>query len=157
MDEPAPDETSDPRLWKKDGWIARVIKNDDDDGWAVEMVRRGDSEPALVTPWTMGRDKKNPKPMDHSSFHTLVKTVTEVLIRHEKAARDRMHRTCTISLDDGQRIRVDLDIAQDEDDPHGWLASFDEATGEALRSTRVVPTFKLTPTSAKRFAHSGDA
>ena len=94
--------------------------------------------------------------MDHSSFHTLVKTVTEVLIRHEKAARDRMHRTCTISLDGGQRIRVDLDIAQDEDDPHGTLAAFDEASGEALRSTRVVPVFKLTPTSATRFAQSGE-
>ena len=155
MDE-HPEETSDPRLWKKDGWIARVVKNEDDDGWAVEMTRRGDSEPALVTPWTMGRDKKNPKPMDHSSFHTLVKTVTEVLVRHAKAARDRLHRTTTISLDDGQRVRVDLDIAQDEDDPHAQLAAFDEASGEALRSARVIPNFKLTATAAKRFAQSGE-
>jgi hypothetical protein len=156
MDEPV-EEISDPRLWKKDGWVARVVKNEDDDGWAVEMTRRGDSEPALVTPWTMGRDKKNPKPMDHSSFHTLVKTVTEVLVRHQKAAHDRLHRTVSISLDDGTRIRVDLDIAQDEDDPHATLAAFDEASGDELRSTRVQPAFKLSQASAKKFAQTGDA
>ena len=53
-----------PRLWQDRGWTARVIKNNDDDGWAVEMLRQGESEPALVGPWTMGRDKKNPKPLD---------------------------------------------------------------------------------------------
>lgn len=36
----------DERLWRKSGWVARVIKNEDDDGWAVEMTRVGDSEPA---------------------------------------------------------------------------------------------------------------
>ena len=133
-----------------------MVKNEDDEGWAVEMSRVGDAEPALVGHWTMGRDKKNPKPMDHSSFHTLVKTVTEVLVRHAKAAHDRLHRTTKISLEDGQRIRVDLDIAQDEDDPHAILAAFDEASGEALRSTRVAPNFALTAKSAKRFAQSGE-
>ena len=150
------DDISDPRLWKKEGWIARVVKNEDDDGWAVQMIRRGDSEPALVTPWTMGRDKKNPKPMDHSSFRTLVKTVTEVLTRHQAAAKARLHRTCTVALDDGQRVRVDLDIAQDDDDPHAIIASFDEMSGEALRSTRVMATFALNAKSAMRFAKTGE-
>jgi hypothetical protein len=54
--------TEEERLWKKNGWIARVIKNEDDDGWAVEMTRVGDAEPALVGPWVMGRDKKTPDP-----------------------------------------------------------------------------------------------
>ena len=27
------------RLWRDNGWTARVIKNNDDDGWAVEMIR----------------------------------------------------------------------------------------------------------------------
>ena len=27
-----------PRLWAQKGWTARVIKNEDDDGWAVEMT-----------------------------------------------------------------------------------------------------------------------
>ena len=150
------EDTSDPRLWKKEGWIARVVRNEDDVGWAVEMRRVGDSDPSLVTPWTMGRDKINPKPMDHSSFRTLVKTVNEVLIRHQAAAHDRMHRTTTVSLDDGQRVRVDLAIAEDEDDPHGMLAAFDETSGTELRSARVAPNFKLSAASAKRFAHNGE-
>jgi hypothetical protein len=154
--ETSPDEEiSDPRLWKKDGWIARVIKNEDDDGWAVEMTRRGDSEPALVTPWTMGRDKKNPKPLDHPSFHTLVKTVTEVLLRHEHAARARLHRTLSCTADDGQRIRVDLDIVPDEDDPHAIVAAYDERTSELIRSARTGPDFKLSSATAAKFVRTG--
>lgn len=151
------EEISDPRLWKKDGWIARVIKNENDDGWAVEMTRRGDSEPALVTPWTMGRDKKNPKPMDHSSFHTLVKTVTEVLRRHEMALRERLHRELSIDGADGRRIKITLDIVPDEDDPHALIAAFDEATDEPIRSGRTSPTFKLSAKTAQRFVLTGEA
>ena len=52
------------RTWQDKGWTAQVIKNEDDDGWAVAMYKQGHDEPALVGPWTMGRDKKNPKPLD---------------------------------------------------------------------------------------------
>ena len=76
--------TQDPLLWRDDGWTARVIKNIDDEGWAVEMIRDGQAEPALVGPWTMGRDKKNPKPLSAPAFATLVKTATEVIARHEQ-------------------------------------------------------------------------
>ncbi len=57
-------------LWHHNGWEARVIKNEDDDGWAVAMTQDGQAEPSLVGPWTMGRDKKNPKPLDVSAFNT---------------------------------------------------------------------------------------
>ena len=57
----------DPTFWRDNGWTARVIKNEDDEGWAVAMTRDGEAEPALVGPWTMGRDKKNPKPLDATS------------------------------------------------------------------------------------------
>lgn len=152
----AVEETSDPRLWKKEGWICRVIKNGDDDGWAVEMQRRGDAEPALVTPWTMGRDKKNPKPLDHSSFRTLVKTASEVLLRHEQSARARLHRSMSI-VEAGQRIRVDVDIVPDDDDPHAIIAAFDEQSDELIRSERTSPTFKLSATTAARFVRTGEA
>jgi hypothetical protein len=145
-----------PGLWKKSGWIAKVIKNEDDDGWAVAMTRVGDSEPALVGPWTMGRDKRNPKPLDASAFATLVKTAREILMRHEQAARASLHRSRTVTTDDGQRIKVDLDIVQDEDDPHAILSAVDDATGEPLRSTRVAASFALTPASAERFARNGE-
>jgi hypothetical protein len=57
------DKIEQPRLWRDNGWTARVIKNEDDDGWAVAMIKDGEPEPALIGPWTMGRDKKNPKPL----------------------------------------------------------------------------------------------
>src|SRR5687767_10485720 len=78
---PAPIEIMEDRLWIKNGWTAKVIKNEDDDGWAVEISKEGIPEPVLVSPWVMGRDKKNPKPFDAPSFATFVKTATEVLRR----------------------------------------------------------------------------
>ena len=58
-------------MWPDDCWTERIIKNDDDDGWAVAMIKDGEPEPALVGLWTMGRDKKNPKPLDLSAFTTI--------------------------------------------------------------------------------------
>ena len=86
-----------PRLWRDDGWTARVIKNDDDEGWAVAMIKDGEAEPALVGPWTMGRDKKNPKPLDTSAFHTLVKTASEVLRRHEQQLHATLHKSVIVN------------------------------------------------------------
>jgi len=138
---------NEPRLWRDDGWTARVIKNEDDDGWAVEMIKEGESEPALVGPWTMGRDKKNPKPLDHPSFHTLVKTASEVLRRHEQQLHAMLHKSITVSID-GATITVTLDIVPDEDDPYATLAAADE-NGDRLGSVRVSPTFKLNRDSAE--------
>ncbi|HEX7480192.1 MAG TPA: hypothetical protein VF331_20500 [Polyangiales bacterium] len=153
----ADEDIMDPGLWKKSGWVARVIKNENDDGWAVAMTRVGDSEPALVGPWTMGRDKKNPKPLDAGAFATLVKTANEILMRHEQAERARLHRSRTITGDDGLRVRVDLDILQDEDDPHAMLSAIDERSNSLLHSRRVSPDFKLTEASAQQFVRSADS
>lgn len=153
---PSADIVMEPRLWRRDGWTARVVKNEDDDGWAVEMTRDGDPEPSLVAPWTMGRDKKNPKPLDQAAFGTLVKTAKDVLIRHENAARARLHKAFTFTRDDGQRVRVTLDIAADEDDPHAVLRCVDDVTGEELRRGRVSPSFKLSAASVERFLVRGE-
>ena len=45
-----PTTTREARLWRGDGWTARVIKNEDDDGWAVAMIKDGEPEPALIGP-----------------------------------------------------------------------------------------------------------
>lgn len=156
MDHAPDEEITEPTRWKKSGWIAQVIKNEDDDGWAVAMTRIGDGEPALVGPWTMGRDKRNPKPLDASAFSTLVKTASEVLRRHEQAARARLHRTLSFTGDAGERLRADLDIAPDDDDPHAILGVFEERSGERVRSGRVSPAFKLTATTVQRFLRTGD-
>lgn len=148
------DETSDPRVWKKAGWIARVIKNDSDEGWAVSMTRVQDSEPSLVSPWTMGRDKVNPKPLDHAGFATLLKGANDVLRRHEAALHARLHRSITCAAD-GHRVKADLDIQQDEDDPHALLSVVDEATGSVMRQGRVSAGFKLNPANVQRFLSTG--
>ena len=141
-----------PRLWRDNGWTARVIKNDDDDGWAVEMILRGQPEPALVGPWTMGRDKKNPKPLDTAAFNTLVKTAAEVLRRHEQQLHAQLHKSLRLSTPGGT-IDVTLDIVPDEDDPHALLAAQD-IFGEQLAQVRVAPSFKLTVASAESWVAS---
>lgn len=134
------------RLWRDDGWTARVIKNEDDDGWAVEMIKDGEDEPALVGPWTMGRDKKNPKPLDSAAFITLVKTASEVLRRHEQQLHALLHKNLTIDSVAG-RMRIALDIVPDEDDPYAELSAHGDF-GEELARVRVRPDFKLTRQSA---------
>jgi hypothetical protein len=151
------DETSDPRRWKKAGWIAKVIKNENDEGWAVEMTRIGESEPSLVSPWTMGRDKVNPKPLDHSGFATLVKGATEVMTRHANAARARLHRSINCQSESGARWRADFDIQEDEDDPHAILTIVDELSGDTVRTGRTSPSFKLSEKAVQRFVKTGDA
>lgn len=139
------------RVWQKSGWMACVIKNEDDEGWAVSMTRVGDDEPALVGPWTMGRDKKNPKPLDASAFTMLVKTASEVLMRHEQSLRESLRKSRVISDDQGRRVRVELEIQPDEDEPHAMLTACDPEAGDVLRRARVRVDFKLTEASAQRF------
>lgn len=134
------------RLWRDNGWTARVIKNEDDEGWAVEMIKDGESEPALVGPWTMGRDKKNPKPLDTPAFHTMVKTASEVIRRHEQQLHADLHKSVTVNTATAS-ITVNLDIVPDEDDPYATLSAIDE-NGEQIAEVRVAPNFKLTRSSA---------
>lgn len=134
------------RLWHDAGWMARVIKNEDDDGWAVEMLQDGEPEPALVGPWTMGRDKKNPKPLDQAAFNTLVKTASEVLLRHQQQHHAALHKRLTVFARDRQ-WEVRLDIVPDEYEPYALLSAFDEA-GDELAQLRVRPDFRLTSASA---------
>ena len=146
--------TQEPRLWCGDGWTAKVIKNDDD-GWAVAMSKDGEPEPALVGPWTMGRDKKNPKPLDVNAFNTLVKTASEFVRRHEQQLHAALHQRITVTAG-AARITVSLDIVPDEDHPHAQLSAHD-ADGELLAQVRVAPSFKLNRASAVAWAESGFA
>ncbi|WP_218510012.1 hypothetical protein [Variovorax sp. dw_308] len=142
-----------PRLWRDSAWTARVIKNEDDDGWAVSMTRHGEAEPALVGPWTMGRDKKNPKPLDTPAFHTLVKTANEVLRRHEQQLHAQLNKHLSIGVG-SERIRVALRIVPDEDNPHALLTAQDES-GAQLGEARTAPGFKLTSASAQAWIEAG--
>ncbi len=142
-----------PRLWRDNGWTAKVIKNEDDDGWAVAMTPDGLVEPALVGPWTMGRDKKNPKPLDSSAFNTLVKTAAEFVRRHEQQLHAALHQQIEISYKAG-RVNITLDIEPDEENPSAMLRAV-AAFGELLTEVRVAPSFKLTRASASAWAEAG--
>lgn len=147
-----------PRLWTGDGWTARVIKNDDDDGWAVAMVKDGEPEPALIGPWTMGRDKKNPKPLDKNAFSTLVKTASEFVRRHEQQLHASLHQHIAVNARSG-RVSVLLDIVPDDDNPSATLTAFEEGEedGEPLARVRVSPGFKLSRATALAWVDGGFA
>ncbi|MBB4841991.1 hypothetical protein HNP55_000486 [Paucibacter oligotrophus] len=137
-------------LWRDERWTAQVIKNEDDEGWAVAMTLAGEQEPALVGPWTMGRDKKNPKPLSAPAFHTLVKTASEVLRRHEQQLHARLHKNLRIDCAQG-RVQVLLDIVPDEDNPYATLTAKD-AAGEVIGQLKVEAGFKLNEASALAWA-----
>ena len=141
------------RLWRDNGWTAQVVKNDDDDGWAVAMTPEGRAEPALVGPWAMGRDKKNPKPLDSAAFNTLVKTASEFVRRQEQQLHAALHQSIDIAHAGG-RVSVSLDIEPDEDNPSAMLRAQD-ASGEQLAEVRVPPSFKLTRATAAAWAEAG--
>ena len=141
-----------PRLWAGDGWTAKVLKNEDDDGWAVAMIKDGEPEPALIGPWTMGRDKKNPKPLDGNAFSTLVKTASEFVRRHEQQRHAELHQSITITAI-SQRLTINLDIEPDEDNPFATLSAYDDG-GDLLAQVKTCAAFKLNRTSAERWVAS---
>ena len=147
-----PTTTREARLWRGDGWTAKVMKNEDDDGWAVAMIKDGEPEPALIGPWTMGRDKKNPKPLDGPAFSTLVKTAYEFVRRHEQQLHASLHQSITVTAK-AARITVSLDIVPDEDNPHALLGAHDEG-GVQLAQVRVAASFKLNRNSAITWVES---
>jgi hypothetical protein len=144
-----------PRLWQNETWTAKVIKNDDDDGWAVAMFKDGESEAALIGPWTMGRDKKNPKPLDGNAFITLVKTASEFVRRSEQQLHATLHQSVTVNGRDG-RVTVLLDIVPDDDNPYATLSAQDEG-GDTLAEVRVDAGFKLNRNSAQAWVDAGFA
>ena len=141
------------RLWSDGTWTARVINNDDDDGWAVAMYLDGQSEPALVGPWTMGRDKKNPKPLDTGAFNTLVKTAKEVIRRSEQQLHAQLNKNVSITVR-GERLRIAMAIVPDEEGATATLTATD-AFDQELACVPVSPTFKLNVDSATAWAAAG--
>ena len=155
---PAP--ITEARLWHDDGWLARVIKNEDDDGWAVEMTKDGEPEAGLVVPWTMGRDKKNPKPLDVSAFHILLRAAREIRLRHEHQLQATLNKKVVVQVADengGAEIVVTLAIVPDEDAPYATLTAKPgrERGSQPLAEAHVAASFKLTDASALAWIESG--
>jgi hypothetical protein len=150
---PAEPEIMEPTFWKKNGWSARVIKNEDDDGWAVEISKAGVAEPVLVSPWVMGRDKKNPKPFDSAAFRTFVKTASEVLDRSTQQREGALKKRMDIAWE-GRWYEVTLAVEPDEFDPHAVLSARDDS-GTEVATWRVAADFKLTRDRINAWARDG--
>ena len=151
-----PADLQEARHWRDNGWTARVVKNEDDDGWAVEMTKDGEPEAALVGPWTMGRDKKNPKPLDATAFRTLVKTAHEVRRRHEQHLHALLHKKVIVGSGSGE-IVVTLDILVEDESPSALLAARPalQPDAEPLAQVRVATSFNLTDASARAWIEDG--
>ena len=152
-DSPDNETIHEPRRWRDSGWTAQVIKNNDDDGWAVAMYKAGETEPALVGPWTMGRDKKNPKPLDQAAFNILVKTVGEVLRRYEQQRHAQLHKEFTLAGENGAVV-VMLDIVPDEEHSYALLSARD-AWDNKLAEVRVPPGYRLMRVGAAAWLEGG--
>ena len=140
--EPGNDRIHEPRLWRDNGWTAKVIKNEDDDGWAVEIRKAGLAEPALISPWVMGRDKKNPKPFDGPAFTTFVKTASEVLARSARQREQALKKRLDLAWE-GRWYAVTLEQVPDEFEPHAVLAAVDDQ-GQTVARHQVPASYKLT-------------
>ena len=103
----------------------------------------------------MGRDKKNPKPLNTNAFNTLVKTASEVIRRHEQHLQATLHKQITVDVG-GQRLQIKLDIEPDEESPSATLSALD-AGGGLLARVAVSPGFKLDRASACAWVEAGFA
>ena len=150
------DDTSDimePTLWRKNGWTARVIKNEADDGWAVEIRKAGLPEPALISPWVMGRDKKNPKPFDGPAFATFVKTASEVLDRSARQRDQALKKRLSIAWE-GRWYEVTLEQVPEEYEPYALLCAVDEE-GQLVAKHRVAANYKFNRDVANDWVRRG--
>ncbi|MEC4721304.1 hypothetical protein RY831_19235 [Noviherbaspirillum sp. CPCC 100848] len=141
-----------PRLWSDETWTVRIITHEAGSGWAAEIHRTGESEPVLVCPWEVDREK-NPRPLDGSAFDMLVKTAIDMRRRQERQLQAMLHKSVTVQTRSAL-ITVTLDIVPDEDDSHALLAATDD-TGTQLAEVRVAPGFKLSQRVASAWVDSG--
>ncbi|MCP4808533.1 MAG: hypothetical protein GY913_18955 [Proteobacteria bacterium] len=113
--------TTEERTWRGMGWTAEIVDNEDGGGWALAMTPDGRDEPVLIVPWTMGRNKKDPKPLNKADFRTQVKAASDVLRRSAQQIR-RAHRvSLDVNVASGERVRVVFDVIPDEVEPEGEL------------------------------------
>lgn len=141
-------------VWKDRGWTANIIKREDDDGWAITMTRDGDAEPAYMAPWTMGRNKVDPKPLDQHAFNTWVKSATEFLARSKYQIRTADRNVLTIYTEEGEKLSVEFDLDRGDYETQGVLTAKDDFGNEVARC-ETDPRFKLTIDSAQEWVDSG--
>lgn len=147
-----------PIVWKihDRGWTAEIIKSEEGEGWAVTMTPDGYDAPVYMGPWTMGRDKINPKPMDQHAFNTWVKSATEFLARSRYQVRTSDRTALTVYTDEGEKLNVIFDIDRGDYESEGVLVAEDIYGNEVARCS-TDPRFSLTMESAEAWVESGFA
>jgi hypothetical protein len=141
------------RIWHKRGWIAEIIPNEDDDGWAVSMTREGDDEPVFIAPWTMGRNKKDPKPLNEKDFLTWVKSAREFLERSTFQKRTANRRSFDVTSEAGDRLTVVFDVTRDDFEPRGVLTALD-SIGQEVARAETSADYTLTLEGAEDWVNS---
>ncbi len=140
--------------WAESGWTAEIVENDDGGGWAVSMTRDGHSKPTLVVPWVMGRNKKDPKPLNKADFVAQLKAAEDFLTRAQKQNRSAHRVSRDVVGADGERLRVIFDITPDEFEPEGELVATNRANEELARVSCPV-NFNLTREVAQAWVDGG--
>jgi hypothetical protein len=82
-----------------------------------------------------GPRQEESKRLDAGAFATHSKTAREVPLRHEQAAHARLHKSRTITDDNGNRVRVLLDMVHDGDAPHACLFRPENPSWSRTRGT----------------------
>ena len=153
QDEDAAGAIKEPRLWRDNGWTARVIKNEDDDGWAVEMTPTASPSRRWSAPGPWGATRR----IRSRSTRRPSTRWSRPPPRWCAATSSTCTPSCTSRIDvttaDG-RISVTLDIVPDEDDPYAMLTAIDRDGVEQARQ-RVAADFRLSATSAAAWIESG--
>jgi hypothetical protein len=147
------DATSD-RTWTGLGWTARIVENEDGGGWALAMTHDDHDEPALVVPWVMGRNKKDPKPLGEEDFRTQVKAAQDFLTRTQQQIRRAHRRTARAQGAGGEPLLVVFDLIPDEFEPQGELVATN-AIGDEVGRAACPPSFKLSRAAAQSWVDGG--
>ena len=142
------------RTWTGLGWTACIVENEDGGGWALAMTHDDHDEPALVVPWVMGRNKKDPKPLNEADFRTQVKAAQDFLTRTERQIREAHRRSAPAQGEDGGAVVVVFDLIPDEFEPQGELVATN-AIGVEVGRAGCPPSYRLTRAAAQAWVDGG--
>lgn len=139
--------------WSGRGWTAKIVENEDGGGWACEMYKDGHDQPVYVAPWTMGRNKVDPKPLSLNAFNTWVKSASEFLMRSQMHKRIKDRTSFTITTEDGEQLKVIFDIDRGDYQSVGVLTA-EDVFGEEIARAETYPRFELTIDAAEAWVAS---
>jgi len=136
------------------GWTAQIIRDDEaEGGWAITMTPDGADEPVYSGPWTMGRNKKDPKPLKTKDFLVWIKSAKEFLERSQRQNNQSNRKSIDLTDEAGDFVRVIFDVINDGE-ARGELVANNQV-GLELARVDTSPNFKLTIESAEDWIASG--